>query len=76
MNMHGDIFTKQILPNQKIIKSLEDGGLLIQCSVYQKQQIFPMIRSWIPHLTIIEPAEWRDYLNHQLKKYLNYLTEC
>ena len=72
----GYFLQKQILPNQKIIKSLEDGGLLIQCSVYQKQQIFPMIRSWIPHLTIIEPAEWRDDLNHQLKKYLNYLTEC
>jgi deoR-like transcriptional regulator len=72
----GYFLQKQILPNQKIIKSLEDGGLLIQYSVYQKQQIFPMIRSWIPHLTIIEPAEWRDYLNHQLKKYLNYLTEC
>lgn len=66
----GYFIQKQILPNQKIIKSLDDGGLLIQSDVYHQSQLFPMIRSWIPHLTITEPKDWQRDLESGLREYL------
>lgn len=64
---------KHILPNQKIVSSSNDGKLLIESHVYQKLQIFPMIRSWIPHLTIIEPKQWQDDLESELRAYLGFI---
>ena len=63
----GFFMQKQILPNQKIIKVLDNGGLLIQSDVYHQSQLFPMIRSWIPHLTITEPKDWQGDLERGLR---------
>lgn len=67
----GFFVQKRILPNQKIIKVLDNGGLLIQSDVYHQSQLFPMIRSWIPHLTITEPKDWQRDLESGLREYLN-----
>lgn len=58
-------FTRRnLLPNQEIIRELDHGGLLIASKNVHEQEILPIARYWIPHITIVSPPELqRDLLN-------------
>ncbi|STZ08056.1 DeoR-like helix-turn-helix domain [Moraxella caprae] len=62
---------RQILPKQSIIAKQANGDWLIQSTVWHYDELSPIIRCWIPHLTIIEPKEWQDRLEGELKSYLD-----
>jgi hypothetical protein len=61
---------RQLLPEQHIIKELDDGGLLISSKVVNALQILPLVRYWIPHVRIVKPAELQDELEEELKGYV------
>lgn len=61
---------RQILPKQSIIAKQANGNWLIQSTVWHYDELSPIIRCWIPHLTIIEPKEWQDRLEGELRSYL------
>ncbi|MHA3067821.1 helix-turn-helix transcriptional regulator [Acinetobacter sp. ANC 3789] len=64
-------FTQRaLLPEQQIIKNLEDGGLLISSQITHYHQILPLVRYWIPHVKIVNPIELQDALEVGLKSYL------
>jgi len=60
---------RSLLPEQKIIKLLEDGGLLLSSQITHTTQIFPLVRYWIPHLKIISPERLQDEMEQEVKKY-------
>ncbi|STZ64325.1 DeoR-like helix-turn-helix domain [Moraxella lacunata] len=62
---------RQILPKQSIIAKQANGDWLIQSTVWHYDELSPIIRCWIPHLTIIEPKEWQDRLEGELRSYLD-----
>ncbi|WII95506.1 WYL domain-containing protein [Moraxella haemolytica] len=62
---------RQILPKQSIISEQAGGNWLVQSTVWHYDELSPIIRCWIPHLTIIEPKEWQDRLESELRSYLN-----
>lgn len=62
---------RSLLPEQKIIKLMEDGGLLLSSQITHITQIFPLVRYWIPHLKIISPMTLQYSLEADLKQYLN-----
>lgn len=62
---------KTIIPNQKIIKTLENGELLISIKAGHYNQVLPIVRYWIPHIKIVSPDELRDKLMGELKKYVD-----
>lgn len=62
---------RQILPKQSIIAKQANGDWLIQSTVWHYDELSPIIRCWIPHLTIIEPKEWQDRLEGELRFYLD-----
>ena len=62
---------RDLLPNQQIDKELEDGSLIISSRIAHDNQLLPLIKYWIPHVSIIAPNELRISLLQSLRDYLN-----
>lgn len=61
---------RKLLPEQKLIKELDNGDLLLSSVIVDEKQIFPLVRYWLPHLKIISPDGWQERLEDGLKDYL------
>ena len=61
---------RNLLPNQKLVHKLDDGGLLLSCENVNDQEIVPLVRYWVPYLTIINPSELQVKLIENLKNYI------
>lgn len=67
-------FTRRnLLPNQDLVRKLENGELLLSCKNVNELDIVPVVQYWIPHLTIVSPAELQEKMNENLKLYLTKL---
>ena len=74
LSVHGDVALhfkqRQLLPEQQVIKALDDGGLLISSRITHFTQILPLVRYCIPHLKIVNPESLQQQLEGELKRYL------
>lgn len=61
---------RDLLPNQALFQTLENGNLQIMSEKVSEQEILALVRYWIPHLKIIEPIGLQDKLEEDLKAYL------
>lgn len=61
---------RQLLPEQQLVKQLDDGSLLLSSHVVNQMQIFPLVRYWLPNIEIISPAGWQNDLEEGLRSYL------
>lgn len=61
---------QQHFPDQKIIKEDERGNLILSTQFRFNIEIFPVIRSWIPHLQILEPIALQTVLENEIKTWL------
>jgi predicted DNA-binding transcriptional regulator YafY len=66
---------RKIIDNQTIIRELENGSLHLKVAVADFKQILPIIRYWIPHLTVIAPDSLRQQLTFDLQSYLLRMSE-
>ena len=65
-------FTQRaILPNQEIIRHIENGELLISCKNIHEMEIIPTVQYWIPHLVIISPTNLQEKIIDKLKAYIS-----
>ena len=55
------------MDEQKLIKELEDGGLIISTKVAHANQILPTVRQWMPHIRIISPDGLQATLEKELR---------
>lgn len=63
-------FTRRaLLPNQEIIQELTDGTLIVLCRNVHEQQILPLVRYWLPNLTIVAPNNLKQKLMNELEQY-------
>ena len=62
---------RSLLPEQNIIKSLDDGGLIISSRITHHTQLLPLVRYWIPHLKIVSPESLQDDVEQGLRAYLD-----
>lgn len=62
---------RPLLPEQNIIKVLDDGGLLLSSRITHHTQLLPLVRYWIPHLKIVNPEGLQDEMEKGLKEYLD-----
>lgn len=66
-----DYFLRQkLIGGQKIVKHLEDGGLIVSGTIAHPNQILPIVRYWIPHIHVISPEGLQADLENQLRAYL------
>lgn len=49
------------LPRQRNQKN-SDGSLRVETHIYHQQQLFPIVRYWMPHVRIITPTKWAQEL--------------
>ncbi len=54
---------------QKILDEHHDGCIETGYLITHKLEILPQIKSWIPHISILEPRWLRDELHSDMKKY-------
>lgn len=75
LTVHADVALhfqqRPLLPEQQVIKKLDDGGLLLSSRITHHTQILPLVRYWIPHLKIVSPEGLQDEMEWGLKKYLD-----
>lgn len=65
---------RNLLPNQQLLHSLDDGGLLLASHNVNEMDIIPLVQYWIPHLEIISPVELQGKMVKNLSDFLNQLT--
>ena len=61
---------RSILPEQKIVRELGSGELLVSSKINHDMQLFPLIRFWLPNIKVVQPLELQHKLESGLKKYL------
>ena len=65
-------FTQRaLLPNQEIIRHIENGELLISCKNIHEMEIIPTVQYWLPHLVIISPTNLQEKMIDKLKAYIS-----
>lgn len=65
---------KNFLPTQKIIKEQEDKSLIISFKVTHYEDIDNIIKSWIPHIEVLKPTEYKEQVIAELEDYISKLT--
>ncbi|MDU4393481.1 MAG: WYL domain-containing protein [Acinetobacter ursingii] len=74
LTVHADVALhfrqRQLLPEQNVIKELDDGGLLVSSKITHNTQLLPLVRYWIPHVKIVNPEGMQEELEGVLKGYL------
>ena len=61
---------RNLLPNQKLVHKLDDGGLLLSCENVNEQEIVPLVQYWVPYLTIISPVNLQNKMINNLQNYI------
>nr|WP_315468700.1 WYL domain-containing protein [uncultured Undibacterium sp.] len=60
---------RKLIPLQVIEEEKSDGSLIVSSTVAHLNQIFPIIRYWIPHIQIVSPPELQDQMLDELASY-------
>ncbi len=60
---------KKLHKTQVIADRHYDGGLEVHCTITHKLEILPSIKSWLPHVHILEPKWLREDLIRDLEYY-------
>lgn len=62
---------RNLLPNQELIRKLEDNGLLLACKNVNEMDIIPTVQYWLPWAHIVSPAELQHKMEKRLRDYLS-----
>jgi predicted DNA-binding transcriptional regulator YafY len=58
--------------NGQYLKKNSDGTAELTISATNKEEIFPILKRWLPQIKVIEPPELQEEFEEMMKKYLNY----
>ena len=67
---------RPLLPEQEIVKTLDDGALLLTSRVFDANQILPVIKSWMPGLTVISPGFIHEQIVRDLRQLLSLMSQA
>lgn len=62
---------RKLIANQVIEEERADGSLLLSTRVGHAQQVLPIVRYWMPHVHILEPASLLSELKAGIANYLS-----
>ncbi len=60
-------FTRRPLLPQQLNRTGPDGSLLVTTQISHPQQLLPLVRYWLPHVRILQPAALRHALLESLQ---------
>ena len=61
------------LPEQKIVRTEKDGGILLETRVSHFMEVQPMILKWMPHIRVLKPQELRKDIEEVVRTYLKVM---
>lgn len=61
---------RSLLPNQELVRKLNDGGLLLACKNVNEMDVIPLVQYWLPFAQIVSPAELQQKMEQRLQVYL------
>lgn len=64
-------FKRRPLPTQYIESTNTDGTMEFSIKITHEMELLPLLKYWIPHIFIIEPASIRNLVKDDLKDYLS-----
>lgn len=64
-----------LLPEQQLLKVLDDGSLLVTSSIKDKKQIIPILKYWLPDIEILSPTELKQSLVYELQFSIDQLSK-
>lgn len=59
---------RSVLPAQKLIRQEPNGDLIVQTKMAHENQLFPLLRYWLPNLTIISPVSLQQRFYQKLNQ--------
>ncbi|AOY44338.1 hypothetical protein AOT82_1959 [Psychrobacter sp. AntiMn-1] len=62
---------RALLPNQELIRKLDNGDLLLACRHVHPREVTPIVQYWLPHIRIISPSNIQEEMEEILKSYLS-----
>lgn len=62
---------RKLVPNQVIEAELDSGDILVATDAANANEVLPIVRYWVPHVRILEPAEFQQQMESSLVAYLN-----
>jgi predicted DNA-binding transcriptional regulator YafY len=63
-----------ILPEQKLLKILDDESLLVTSTITNQKQIIPILKYWLPDIEILSPVELKQSLLYELQFSIDQLS--
>lgn len=69
-NIAGYFKQKKYFPCQEIIKTEKDGSIFISTKVGQYEEALHVLMTWLPHIKVIKPLEFKEILSNILKESL------
>jgi len=64
-------FKRRALPTQSIETLSQDGTMEFIVTITDEMEIIPIVKYWLPHLSVLEPAWISEMINEDLEVYLN-----
>ena len=64
---------KEFLQSQIIEEELPDGSLIVSFAVTHDEDCDNIIKSWLPHIEVLEPLRFRKKIKLELEEYLKKL---
>jgi predicted DNA-binding transcriptional regulator YafY len=61
---------RKMLPNQEIKEERPDGSIVVSTKVGQYESIRGIIKSWTPHIVILEPDEFKNRVLEDMKEWI------
>ena len=61
---------RDLLPNQELIRRLDNGDLLLVCKNIHPRDVIPIVQYWIPHIRVISPSSVKVQMEEVLRGYL------
>ena len=62
---------KPFLSSQKFVEKLDDGSVIFTVEYTQPLEVLPFIQSWLPSLSILEPADLKEKYLERLQQTIN-----
>ncbi len=59
---------KAYVPLQKIVKRKMNGDIVVESRISNYREIIPMVLSWIEHITLIDPADFKQLIKQILRQ--------
>ncbi|CNK50407.1 Uncharacterised protein [Yersinia intermedia] len=63
---------RALYPRQEIIHTSSDGRMLLISQVHHPDQIIPLIKYWLPHVEVVQPASIRKQILQDIRSALKH----